>query len=196
LRFPGFTEPWVEKRLGEVADNIMYGMNCASTAYDGKNKYLRITDIDEDSRKFIASGVTSPSGALESKYRLSESDILFTRTGASVGKTFLYTPDLGKVYFAGFLIKFSITSARPMFIFLQTLQKRYFKWVKCTSMRSGQPGINAEEYKSFKIFLPSLPEQQKIADFLTTVDTKISQVDLQIEKMTQFKKELLGQMFV
>lgn len=78
LRFSGFEGAWIEKRLGEISTNIMYGMNCASTAYDGENKYLRITDIDENSRKFIETGVTSPSGTLESKYTLSELDILFT----------------------------------------------------------------------------------------------------------------------
>jgi type I restriction enzyme, S subunit len=194
IRLKGFSGAWEERELGEVADNIMYGMNCASTAYDGKNKYLRITDIDEDSRKFIASGVTSPLGSLESKYRLSESDVLFTRTGASVGKTLLYTPDLGNVYFAGFLIRFSITSAHPMFIFLQTLQKRYFKWVKGMSMRSGQPGINAEEYKSFKIFIPSLTEQQKIGTYFQNLDNLITQHQAKYNKLSILKKAMLEKM--
>lgn len=53
LRFPKFEGEWVEKQLEEISDNIMYGMNSAAIEFDGRNKYIRITDIDESSRKFI-----------------------------------------------------------------------------------------------------------------------------------------------
>jgi type I restriction enzyme S subunit len=187
---------WEEKRLGEVAMNIDYGMNSSAITYDGSNKYIRITDIDENSRKFIPSPLTSPNGNLEDKFLVKEGDILFTRTGASVGKSYLYNVKDGKLYFAGFLIRFSIRLANPYFIFSQTRTSKYQKWVRVMSMRSGQPGINAEEYKSFKFDIPSLKEQQKIANYLSAIDTKIENVQTQIEKTQAFKKGLLQQMFV
>jgi len=64
------------------------------------------------------------------------------------------------------------------------------------SMRSGQPGINAEEYKSFKIPFPSQPEQQKIADFLSSIDKTIEKVSSQIDDSVVFKQGLLQKMFV
>ena len=53
LRFPEFKGEWEKKKLGEVAEKIMYGMNSAAIEFDGVNKYLRITDIDESSREFL-----------------------------------------------------------------------------------------------------------------------------------------------
>lgn len=187
---------WEEKRLGEVSNNIMYGMNASATSFDGNHKYVRITDISEITRKFNPKPITSPDGIIEEKFKLSKGDIVFARTGASVGKSYLYDENDGDLYFAGFLIKFSITKANPYFVFLQTLNYRYDKWVKLMSMRSGQPGINAEEFKTFKIHFPSLPEQQKIASFLSGLDQKIEQIGMQLEKMQVWKKGLLQKMFV
>jgi len=187
---------WEKKKLGEVADKIMYGMNSSAISFDGENKYLRITDIDENSRKFSPNPLTSPDGKIEEKYKLKEGDIVFTRTGASVGKSYLYNKHDGNLFFAGFLIKFSITNANPYFIFTQTLRESYNKWIQVMSMRSGQPGVNAEEYKTFSFSLPCIEEQTKIANFLSAIDKKINHSSSQIEKTEQYKKGLLQKMFV
>ena len=187
---------WEEKRLGEISTDVMYGMNSAATDYDGVNKYLRITDIDDESRMFSPKPLSSPDGALEEKYRLKEGDIVFARTGASTGKSYLYKKEDGILFFAGFLIKFSIIKAIPYFIYIQTFSTSYQKWVGMMSMRSGQPGINAEEYRSLKLLISSIAEQQKIATFLTALDAKIAHVTAQITLTQTFKKGLLQQMFV
>jgi type I restriction enzyme S subunit len=187
---------WEEKKLGDVCTNISYGMNAAATTYDGQNKYLRITDIDESSDGLNLDKLTSPNGLLEDKFRVKEGDLLFARTGASVGKTYLYRNSDGILYFAGFLIRFRVKGAIPAFIYLQTQTSKYNKWVKVMSMRSGQPGINAEEYKIFEISLPCHEEQQKIANFLSGIDAKIEQVNGELVKTQEFKKGLLQKMFV
>ena len=187
---------WEEKRLGEISEDVMYGMNSAAINYDGNHKYLRITDIDEDTRNFAPNPLTSPNGEIQEKFRLKEGDIVFARTGASVGKSYIYNKKDGNLYFAGFLIKFSIKNNNAYFIYLQTLRSSYSKWVNVMSMRSGQPGINAEEFKTLKILLPCIQEQNKIADFLSSIDAKITQTQTQIEKTQEFKKGLLQQMFV
>jgi type I restriction enzyme S subunit len=187
---------WEEKKLGDVCTNISYGMNAAATTYDGQNKYLRITDIDESSDGLNLDKLTSPNGLLEDKFRVKEGDLLFARTGASVGKTYLYRNSDGILYFAGFLIRFRVKGAIPAFIYLQTQTSKYNKWVKVMSMRSGQPGINAEEYKIFEISLPCHEEQQKIANFLSGIDAKIEQVNGELVKTQEFKKGLLQQLFV
>ena len=172
---------WREAKLGEVSCNISYGMNAKAINYDKKNKYIRITDIDESSRKFIPNPLYSPDGDIEDKYKLKEGDILFTRTGASVGKTYLYDKRDGNVYFAGFLIRFSIQHQCPKFIYFQTLTVFYQNWVKSVSSRSGQPGINAEEYKQLPILLPPLKEQKAIADILEKWDEAIEKTSKLIE---------------
>jgi type I restriction enzyme S subunit len=195
LRFKEFSGEWKEKKLGEISNEIMYGMNSSAIAFDGENKYLRITDIDESSRTFLPSPLTSPDGKIEEKYKLKDGDIVFTRTGASVGKSYLYKNKDGNLLFAGFLIKFSIVEGSPYFIFSQTLKTSYDKWVQKMSMRSGQPGLNAEEYKELLLKFPSLHEQQQIATFLTAIDTKIEQLTKKQTLLKQYKKGVMQKLF-
>ena len=194
LRFPEFKDEWQEKRLGDVSDFCSYGLNSAAKKFDGRNKYIRITDINEESREFSKNNLTSPS-IINDKYLLDDDDIIFARTGASVGKTYLYNKNDGKVYFAGFLIKFSIKYANPYFIFLQTLQPKYKNWVKVMSTRSGQPGINADEYKTFKVVLPSKKEQEKIADFLRGGDERMTSLEKKVDAMREYKKGVMSAIF-
>ena len=81
---------WRKSKLSDVASGFDYGMNAAAKEYDGKNKYIRITDIDDVSHKFNSIDLVSPNAELEDKYRVNEGDILFARTGASTGKSYLY----------------------------------------------------------------------------------------------------------
>ncbi|MQW92231.1 hypothetical protein GFH30_03265 [Acinetobacter wanghuae] len=189
---------WEDKPLSELSEKAMYGMNASATEYDGLNKYLRITDICEISHKLKRDNLTSPNAELGEKYKLGYGDLLFARTGASVGKSYLYSVDDGLAYFAGFLIKFSLKLdlVNPYFIFAQTLTSEFDKWVVTNSMRSGQPGINAEEYSGYIFKVPCLEEQAKIANFLSAIDQKIEVVAQQIEQAKQWKKGLLQQMFV
>lgn len=196
LRFKDFNGDWFLKTLGDVSYKPQYGMNSAATEYDGENKYLRITDIKEDDNTFSFSKLTSPDGVLEHKYLLKNGDLLFARTGASVGKSYLYNQKDGKVYFAGFLIKFSLKeSVIPYFIFTQTLSEKFNNWVITNSMRSGQPGINAEEYSKWQIAFTSKLEQTKIASFLSNVDEKISQLTQKHALLSQYKQGMMQKLF-
>jgi type I restriction enzyme, S subunit len=195
LRFPEFIEEWEEKRLGDISTNIMYGIGSAAIKYDGVNKYLRITDIDDSSRNFVPKPLTSPEGLIHNNYKLSDGDIVFARTGASVGKSYLYKTSDGNLIFAGFLIKFNIISANPYFVYSNTFRHYYDNWVSVMSVRSGQPGINAEEYKLLPIGLPTKPEQQQIALFLTSVDSKIEQLSKKQELLREYKKGLMQKIF-
>lgn len=195
LRFSEFNTPWKQVSLGEVCADAAYGMNSAATAFDGSNKYIRITDIDDESREFSPSPLTSPSGTLDNKYLLRDGDIVFARTGASVGKSYLYKKNDGKLYFAGFLIRLSINKANPCFVYNQTLTRKYHKWVKIYSMRSGQPGINAEEYKEFEFAIPSSEEQNKIADFLSSIEERITLLKKQYNMLCQYKKGMMQRIF-
>ena len=196
LRFKEFNNDWSLKKLGDLSFKPQYGMNSSATEFDGENKYLRITDINEDDHSFNFSKLTSPADDLDDKYLLKNGDLLFARTGASVGKSYLYNSKDGKVYFAGFLIKFSLqTEVNPYFIFSQTLSKKFQNWVITNSMRSGQPGINAEEYSLLPISFTSLKEQTKIATFLSAVDEKISQLSQKLHLLGQYKQGMMQKLF-
>ncbi|OPG87294.1 hypothetical protein B5D07_10530 [Limosilactobacillus reuteri] len=175
---------WEQHKLGETLTGFEYGLNTPATDYDGINKYLRITDIDDVSHKFDISHLTSPK-LKDDNYLLANGDILFARTGASVGKSYRYSNIDGKVYYAGFLIKAHIKDHfSTNFIFDTTLLPRYHYFVQVTSMRSGQPGINAKEYQKYIIYTPSESEQNKISDLILTIQKLI---DLQQRKLEQLK---------
>lgn len=186
---------WEEKTLGELSEAPSYGLNSAAKKYDGLNKYIRITDIDEESRTFTPNPLTSPKDFDES-YVLKDGDLVFARTGASVGKSYLYNNQDGRLLFAGFLIKFTISNAIPKFVSYQVTTSQYENWVKVMSVRSGQPGINAQEYATYPLLVAHIDEQAKIINFLSSIDQKISLTNLELNKAKEWKKGLLQQMFV
>ena len=170
LRFPEFEGEWEKTTFGNIATGFDYGMNAAAKAYDGENKYIRITDIDESSSTYDDKDIVSPDGTLSDNYLVKERDILLARTGASTGKTYLYRKSDGKLYYAGFLIRANVTTYNPYFVFSQLHTHRYWRWVSIMSARSGQPGINSQEYSSFPVFTTSIQEENKIAKLLSLLD--------------------------
>ena len=188
LRFTGFYGDWEKISLKKISNEISYGMNSPSKEYDGKNAYIRITDIDENTGRFNKNNIVSPDGNLENKYLVNDNDILFARTGASTGKTYLYSKEDGKLYYAGFLIKASIKNDYDSnFIYQQTKTRKYKKWVKIISMRSGQPGINSEEYGSYFFSITTKKEQEKISNLLKLIDKKIELQSQKIEFLKLYK---------
>lgn len=128
------------------------------------------------------------------EYILHLGDIVFARTGASVGKTYKYSEKDGCVYFAGFLIRGRINKGYDAsFIFYTTLLPRYHNFVKVTSIRSGQPGINSKEYRKYAITLPSLIEQKQISKLIATLEKNISLQQRKLKQLDLLKKAMLQQ---
>ena len=167
-----------------------YGINAPAIAYSPqKPRYIRITDITE-AGTYSKSSPASVEGIDIGRYYLKENDIVLARTGASVGKSYLYQKDDGNLVYAGFLIKASINDivadARYVFACLHT--QRYWQWVNTISVRSGQPGINGEEYSAYLLPLPPRPEQAAIAGTLSDVDSLIFSLQKLIEKKKAIKQ--------
>jgi len=185
---------WEVKRLGEIIKGKgEYGINAPAVPYD-KNlpKYIRITDIDDEGN-FSTEKITSVICETASDYSLKEGDILFVRTGATTGKAYLYKKDDGELVFAGFLIRFKIDDkiADKYFVWSYTKTTKYENWVRKVSQRSGQPGLNSNEYSSLLLPLPPLPEQQRIAEVLSTWDQAIQCTEQLILQKEQRKKWLM-----
>ena len=198
IRFKGFTDKWMRMTIKEtLTQPLEYGLNAAAGKFDGNRKYLRITDIDDETRLFNKTDVTSPKlDYISDSYRLQEGDLVFARTGASVGKTYLYSQKDGDVYFAGFLIRARIKENNsPYFIFTITQTSTYDKFIKITSQRTGQPGVNAQEYESFSFLAPSYDEQCLIGDFFRSQDEAINSSKEEIAKLRTLKHACLQQMF-
>lgn len=200
IRFMNFNDKWKYKILGEISNSIEYGLNASAKDFDGIHKYLRITDIDDSSRLFLTDKLSSPDVNFTEEdyenYKLQINDLLFARTGASVGKTYLYRESDGEVYFAGFLIRARLhDSYDGNFIFQQTLTDKYKQFIEITSQRSGQPGVNGKEYGDWKIGMTSYPEQSAIGSLFRTLDDLLANYKDNLTNYQSLKATMISKMF-
>ncbi|MGZ1049605.1 restriction endonuclease subunit S, partial [Streptococcus thermophilus] len=200
IRFMNFNDKWKYKILGEISSSIEYGLNASAKDFDGIHKYLRITDIDDSSRLFLTDKLSSPDVNFTEEnyenYKLQKNDLLFARTGASVGKTYLYRESDGEVYYAGFLIRARLhDSYDGNFVFQQTLTDKYKQFTEITSQRSGQPGINGKEYGNWKIGMTSYSEQSAIGSLFRTLDDLLASYKENLANYQSLKATMLSKMF-
>ena len=184
-------DKWNVDKLGNCLKNKPdYGIGAAAVNYnDNLWTYLRITDISDDG-KFLRTNLASVDNPNSDNYILNENEIVVARTGASVGKTYLYKKDDGKLIFAGFLIRLrpELSKISSQFLFAITQSKHYKDWILSNSMRSGQPGINSNQLYGLLIPLPPIPEQTAIANALSDMDALIAQTEKLIEKKKAIKQ--------
>ena len=204
LRFPEFEDApdWEEVTLGTLLDRPPdYGVNAAAVPfYESLPTYIRITDINDDGQFASRARVSVDIDATDEQY-LEDGDIVLARTGASVGKSYRYREEDGRLVYAGFLIRVRPNPERLLSQFLAAYLSTwsYWDWVRLTSERSGQPGINATEYASIPLPLPpdkrTLAEQHKIADCLTSIADQLNAQARKLDTLKQHKRGLLQQLF-
>ena len=180
---------WQEKTLGEVGD-IVTGKTPSTTNIDlwnGEIQFVTPTDINDDKYQFSTQRTIK---ALSKTKVLPIKSIMFTCI-ASIGKISLSIKPC--------ITNQQINSIIPYkefdneFIYYSLLN--IVDYIRSTQSSNTLPIINKTDFSKFVIQVPSLPEQQKIANFLSFIDEKISHCGAQIEKMEAWKKGLLQQMF-
>ena len=182
------------KLLNVVIDKPQYGAPYSSQVFDGKMRYIRITDINEDGslneEKVSAKGYSA-------HYLLKENDFLIARSGNTVGKTFLYKNKFGKAIFAGYLIRFKLVETKviPEYLLAYTKCSLYKEWIKGNMRVSAQPNINSQQYLDSPIILPSLDKQIKIVEHIEKLRDKIITLrkcvrTTRIEALTEFENEI------
>ncbi len=181
--------------VGDVlAEKPRYGINAPGVPYSRDlPTYLRITDISEDGG-FLSGTAVSVDRADSPDYLLEKGDLVFARTGASTGKTYLYDSRDGELVYAGFLIKLTPDPARlnPQFLKSYTETHAYNRWVSIMSTRSGQPGINGQECAKLSFPLPSVDEQHAIAAILSAADMEIAALAEKLALVKDQKRFLLN----
>ena len=192
---------WQEKTLKElslIAGD--YGLSVPSKPYDGV-RYLRITDITEWgelNNEFVSADISADDN---SKEKLEEGDILFARTGATVGKTLVYKKSFGECLFAGYLIRYRLNKKEimPQFMHYITHSKEYYDWVQSNQKAAAQPNINAKKYNSYIVRYPKLSEQESIVAQLDALFARVYELE-EINRKTAaecdaLKQALLRQIF-
>ena len=177
-------KPGVEmKTLGEVCEiSGDYGLSAPSKPYDGV-RYLRITDITDSgglNNEYVSADLKED----VVKEPLVDGDILFARTGATVGKTLVYRSNFGKCLFAGYLIRYRARKqvVFPQYLFHFTHSTKYYNWVSASLAVGAQPNISAQRYNQLQFPLPPLSEQQRIVSILDTFEASIQNLEAQLEQ--------------
>lgn len=156
-------EGWEENTLKQLSFiSGDYGLSVPSKNFDGV-RYLRITDITDDGElndDFVSAELRDS----KKKEDLKEGDILFARTGATVGKTLVYRKDFGECLYAGYLIRYRLNNdiILPRFMHYVTHSNNYYNWVRLNQEAAAQPNVSAKKYNNLLISYPSLSDQRRI----------------------------------
>ena len=189
---------WPRKSLGDLADQRPeYGANAsACTKRDGMPRYVRITDIREDGSLADEDAVSLDTDDWQ-RYLIQEGDVLFARSGNTVGKTYIYRPSDGQCAFAGYLIRFQFRSGAvdPWFVFGLTRTAYYRGWVESHKRVAGQPNINGQEYSSLMIPEPPTHLQQEFGKVAREIESVLSCADNAAEKLEGIFATLLQRAF-
>lgn len=187
-------EGWKMVKLGEVCDRFgEYGMSVSSKPYDGI-RYIRITDITDDGN-LNDDYVSADINYIDDDYRLQKGDVLFARTGATVGKTLVYKEEFGECVYAGYLIRYrpNLSLVLPQFLFYCTHYQEYYNWVKNNQKAAAQPNISAKLYNGYEFPLPPLEEQHHIVSILDASFEKIDALKKNAEENLKNAKALFQQ---
>ena len=190
-------EHWEVKRLKHIlAEPLKYGANEAAELDDPNlPRYVRITDIDENDGLREKTFKSLPS-EVAAEYLLRRGDLLFARSGATSGKTFLYRTDWGACAYAGYLIRARIDEEKavPEYVRHFTASTCYWQWLSSAFIQATIQNVNAERYASLELPLPPVGEQAAIADFLDLetekIDTPVAKIETAIERLQEYRTAL------
>ena len=193
---PVFNEMrWRRCKLKDISvEKLAYGSGASAIDFSGL-RYIRITDIDECGNLKIDK--KSPSH-YDEKYLLNTGDILFARSGATVGKTFLYSKEkYGSAQYAGYLIRLipNLSLVNPVFVYHFTNTKFYNDFIAKVQNAVAQPNINAKQYGELDFILPPLSLQNEFADFVAQVDKSQLAIQKSLEELETLKKSLMQEYF-
>lgn len=177
-------EDWVKETLANLCDKIQYGL----TAKCVKDKigpiYLRITDINSKGGLNKDLRYVKVSSEELNKYKLEKGDIVIARTGATVGKSFIFQENTEKMVFASYLIRFRLNKQKilPELVFLLLNSLSYWNHIYKEQRGIGQPNVNAKKLGSFELCYPStIDEQKKLVDQIKELQRKTESIDVERE---------------
>ena len=190
---------WEISKLKYLIDApLKYGANEASDLIDYScPRYIRITDIDTNGKLKEETYRSLPMNKAE-PYLLKKGDLLFARSGATVGKAFLFEEDYAACY-AGYLIKahMDLQKVLPKFVYLYTQTFAYQRWKESIFIQATIQNISGERYANMQIPMPTLEEQNKIIDMLTPkmqrFDSAITNCQRQIALLQERKQIIINE---
>ena len=155
-------EGWVWTEIAIIASSIDYGVSESAKA-SGKYRLLRITDIQNGKVSWESVPFTDYPEEKAKSFELSDGDILFARTGATVGKSYLVESAPNNAIYASYLIRIqysNLISSQYIKCFFES--GYYWEQISCSSVGVGQPNVNGSSLGKLKLPLPPVAEQKRI----------------------------------
>lgn len=193
---------WEIRRLKEcLIGKLKYGANESGEDYDSSwYRYIRITDFSLDGKLSDDNKLSLPP-EIGSEYELKEGDILFARSGATVGKTFQFhnVSEDEKYCYAGYLIKASPDDKVLLsdYLFNYTNSKVFENWKNSIFNKATIENIGADKYSVLKIPIPPIEEQRQIIKHIkaeaATIDKAITRAEREIELIIEHKEAMIAE---
>ncbi len=185
-------EHWRVSRLKTVlSEPLMYGANEAAEQDNPENpRFVRITDITANG-SLREDTFRSLPNEIACNYLLNSGDVLLARSGATVGKSFIYRQDWGACCFAGYLIRarLNIKKMLASFLFLFCQTNFYWQFISSNQVQATIQNVSAEKYSNLLIPTPRLEEQYAIIVFLDQETAKIDNLITESTNVISLLKE-------
>ena len=179
-------ESWEWTTISMVSLSIQYGIS-ESAKSSGNYKFLRITDIQDNEVNWESVPYVSIDNNKAIDYLLENNDILFARTGATVGKSYIISTLNDKVIFASYLIRIKpSTHLNASYIKLFFESEFYWNQIVEKSVGIGQPNVNGTSLSELKIPIPPLLEQQRIVSMIRPIFTVIKKIEKNEHDLLQY----------
>ncbi len=182
-------------KLGEIVELMRNGSNEVQVNFETEFPVTRIETISKGNINFDKVGFVE---TIDKSYQLKKGDILLSNINSLkyIGNCVYF--DMDKILYHGMnlmLIRFKENFNKKFLYYYIKYHKNWFQRMACQAVN--QASINQTSLKKFPFIIPKLKtDQDKIADFLSEMDNKIDFVEQQLEKIKEFKKYLLQQMFI
>ena len=182
---------WVWTTVGEISQSILYGVS-ESAKSQGTYRLLRITDIQDNKVNWDTVPFTDYENEKAEAYLLKDGDILFARTGATVGKSYLVNNLKEKAIYASYLIRVQTNHyVLPAFVKYFFESGFYWEQVLGNSVGIGQPNVNGTILSNLELPIPPIMEQKRIVkelgEWLSIID-KIEESKGRIQKVISLAK--------
>ena len=185
-------ENWNVVRLKHlVSCSLQYGANeSGSDDIIDAPRYIRITDLNEDG-ELRADGIKRLDPETAKPYMISDGDILFARSGATVGKTYLHRSENDPACFAGYLIKARVAHHKilPKFLIHSVRSHYYWAYIQQTTIQATIENVGAERYGDFPVAVPQCEEQEQIIQYLSVKLTHMDRLSAKTQHSIDLLKE-------
>ena len=181
---------WMWARWGTLSISIKYGYN-TSAQKDGKIKMVRISDIQNNQVNWDSVPFCNIPKEEITQYLLRKNDILFARTGGTVGKSYLVSEVPENVVYAGYLIRTRYSeNLSPQYLKYFMESDLYWSQLKKGTTTTAQPNCNAKTLGKMVLPLPPLAEQKRIADKVATLFAQLDAVDKAYEEYRELQQNM------